>query len=154
MTTIKIKPSHPSQGEFVIIEKADFDPSKHELLDGESLGDTAGAAGDGVPTLAELLVGRDQLLARKDELDDRELQLSQRTGLLDDRENALVERELANATEAQRLADLAAAHAASAGKPDFAAMTKDQLKAVLTEKGIPFASAADKADLIALLAAA
>nr|WP_315249307.1 hypothetical protein [uncultured Duganella sp.] len=153
MTTIKIKPTHPSQGDFVIIEKADFDPSKHELLEGEHLADT-GNAGDGVPTLAELLAGRDQLLARKDELDDRELQLSQRAGLLDERENALVERELANATESQRLADLSAAQAVAAGKPDFAAMTKDQLKAALTEKGVPFASTADKADLIALLTAA
>lgn len=153
MTTIKIKPTHPSQGDFVIIERKDFDPSKHELLEGERLDANAGDV-DGIPTLAELLVGRDQLLARKDELDDRELQLSQRAGLLDDRENALVERELANANESQRLADLAAAQAAAVGKPDFAAMTKDQLKAALTEKGIPFASTADKADLIALLTAA
>lgn len=154
MTTIKIKPTHPSQGEFVVIERADFDPSKHELLDGESLGDTVGAAGegDGLPTLAELLAGRDQLLARKDELDDRELQLNQRAGLLDEREHALMERELANANESRRLADLAAATVA--GKPDFAAMTKDQLKAALTEKGVSFASTADKADLIALLTAA
>lgn len=30
---IKIKPSHPSQGEYVLIDAADFDESKHELLD-------------------------------------------------------------------------------------------------------------------------
>lgn len=35
MALIKIKPSHPSQGEFVLIEEDDFDPAKHEKL-GES----------------------------------------------------------------------------------------------------------------------
>jgi uncharacterized protein (DUF3084 family) len=153
MTTIKIKPSHLSQGEFVLIEKADFDPSKHELLDGESLGNISGDTDDGVPTLAELIAGRDQLVARKEQLDDLELQLNQRSNVLDDREQALAEHEGANEREALRLADLAAAHAA-AGKLDFAAMTKDQLKAALVEKGTQFPSTADKADLIALLTAA
>ena len=35
MTTIKIKPSHASQGDFVIIEESDFDPAIHSLLDSE-----------------------------------------------------------------------------------------------------------------------
>lgn len=130
MTTVKIKPSHPSQGDFVIIDKKDFDPSKHELCDGENLGDTQGDTGDGVPTLAELIASRNQLLARSDQLDDLELQLTQRSdalaeakqqldlraGELDAREQALasreaavVEREQANAAEAQRLADEKAA---------------------------------------------
>lgn len=134
-TTVKIKPSHPSQGEFVLIEKKDFDPSKHELLEGESLGDDGAARGDGVPTLKELLAGQAQLAARKDQLDDLELQLSQRGDALSereaelrqrasefdareqklvDREAAAAERELANAAEAQRLADVAAAQAAKA----------------------------------------
>lgn len=154
-TTIKIKSSDPaSQGPFVIIERADFDPSKHELLEGESLGNATGESdttGDGVPTLAELIAATKQLQARKDELDDRELALAQRSEALDDREQAVLEREQANAAEAQRLADLAAAQAAA--KTDPAAMTKDQLKAALTEKGIPFTSTADKAELIALLTA-
>lgn len=33
METIKIKPSHESQGEFILINKDDFDPKKHELFD-------------------------------------------------------------------------------------------------------------------------
>lgn len=66
MTTIKIKPCHPSQGEFVLIEKTDFDPAKHELLEGESLGDVV--QGDRVPTMTELLAARDQLLEREREL--------------------------------------------------------------------------------------
>ena len=31
METVKIKSTHKSQGEFVIINKDDFDESKHEL---------------------------------------------------------------------------------------------------------------------------
>lgn len=30
---IKIKPSHPSQGDYVLIDAANFDESKHERLD-------------------------------------------------------------------------------------------------------------------------
>jgi hypothetical protein len=33
MGTIKIKPSDESQGDHVVIDEADFDPEKHELLD-------------------------------------------------------------------------------------------------------------------------
>lgn len=112
MTTIKIKPSHPSQGEFVLIEKKDFDPTKHELLEGETLG---GDTSDGAPTLTELLAGREQLLARKDQLDDLELLLSQRSNdqterdqALAAREDAVALRENANEIEALRLRDEAA----------------------------------------------
>lgn len=113
MTTIKIKSSHPSQGEFVLIEKKDFDPSQHELLEGESL-NTDSSAGD-APTLAELMAGRDQLLARKGQLDELELMLSQRASdqaeldqVLAQREVAVLEREQANDREARRLRDEAA----------------------------------------------
>jgi hypothetical protein len=34
MATIKIKPSHPSQGDFVVIEESEFDPEKHQKYDG------------------------------------------------------------------------------------------------------------------------
>tara|TARA_R110000803_G_scaffold112299_1_gene180660 strand:- start:352 stop:510 length:159 start_codon:yes stop_codon:yes gene_type:complete len=30
--TVKIKSSHPSQGEFLVIDEADFDKAKHELF--------------------------------------------------------------------------------------------------------------------------
>lgn len=33
MDTVKIKPSHPSQGEFVVINADEFDPVKHQKLD-------------------------------------------------------------------------------------------------------------------------
>lgn len=35
METIKVKPWGKDQGDFVIINKSDFDPEVHELLDGE-----------------------------------------------------------------------------------------------------------------------
>lgn len=35
METIKVKPWGKDQGDFVIINKSDFDPELHELLDGE-----------------------------------------------------------------------------------------------------------------------
>lgn len=31
--TIKIKPSHPSQGDFVLINEDDFDPAVHQPLE-------------------------------------------------------------------------------------------------------------------------
>lgn len=35
METIKVKPWGKDQGDFVVINKEDFDPDVHELLDGE-----------------------------------------------------------------------------------------------------------------------
>lgn len=35
METIKVKPWGKDQGDFVIINKSDFDPEVHEMLDGE-----------------------------------------------------------------------------------------------------------------------
>lgn len=31
--TIRVKPAHPSQGEWVVINKADFDSAAHELYE-------------------------------------------------------------------------------------------------------------------------
>lgn len=36
--TVKIKPSHPSQGAFVLINKSDFNPEMHELFEDEPEG--------------------------------------------------------------------------------------------------------------------
>ncbi|TFW15961.1 hypothetical protein [Duganella callida] len=157
MTTIKIKSTDPdSQGPFVIIEKADFNPDKHELFEGESLGDGTGAVGlggDGVPTLAELMSGAKQLQARKEQLDDFEMHLNQRASLLDEREQAVLAREQANEAEALRLAALAAAGTTSA-PTDPAAMSKEQLHAALDAKGTKYPAAANKAELVALLTGA
>ncbi|MCW8041146.1 hypothetical protein [Acinetobacter entericus] len=37
MKTVKIKPTSPDQGEYVVINESDFDPDIHILADGESL---------------------------------------------------------------------------------------------------------------------
>ncbi|MBV6321907.1 hypothetical protein [Duganella violaceipulchra] len=137
-TTIKIKSTHPaSQGPFVIIERANFNPELHEKYDD---GSDDGDLPEHVPTMAELLAARDQLQARARELDAEAQRVADQT--------------VANEAEAQRLADLAAAAAAASTVPaEIAAMSKDQLQAALTEKGVAFPAAANKADLIALLTA-
>jgi hypothetical protein len=137
---------------FITINLADFNAEVHTPFDEEAHEALAGAVQSGtiVPSMAELLGARDQMLARSNELDDRELQLNQRAGVLDDREAALLERELANEQEAKRLAALAAARVTS---PDFSTMTKDELQAALKEKGVDYPSTANKPDLIALLTA-
>jgi hypothetical protein len=38
MDTIKVKPWHPSQGDHVVINAADFDPAVHQRLDGKTDG--------------------------------------------------------------------------------------------------------------------
>lgn len=37
VNTVKVKPSHSSQGDFVVIETNQFDPTTHVLADGEIL---------------------------------------------------------------------------------------------------------------------
>lgn len=65
MTTIKIKSADPaSQGAFVIIEKSDYNPDVHELYGDQDLG----APAERIPTMAELLAARDQLLEHEREL--------------------------------------------------------------------------------------
>lgn len=54
MKTMKIKPSHESQGEYVIINESDFDPSIHEAYDdvqrqSEEKAEAAEAEVDGAP---------------------------------------------------------------------------------------------------------
>ena len=146
MITIKVKSTDcATQGPFVIINKADFDAAKHEPFDDEARAALSGAVASGevVLTTAELLAARNQLLAKERELNAERDRLAEQTA--------------ANEAEAQRLADLAAASAATASAPgvpaEIAAMTKEQLQAALTEKGISFPAAANKADLVALLTA-
>lgn len=74
--TVKIKPSHESQGEFVIISLDQFNPLEHELIEGESLPiDESEVTNDAlVPAeqfdeLANKLVfSEEQLLTAKEEL--------------------------------------------------------------------------------------
>lgn len=54
LPTVKIKPSHPSQGEFVEINEKDFDAKKHELFEeGEAVAPAAPAATKKVKATAD-----------------------------------------------------------------------------------------------------
>lgn len=109
MTTIKIKPSHPSQGEFVLIEKIDFNPDVHELYGDQDLG----APTERVPTMADLLAAHDDLQQREHELAAEKERVAKQA-----QENELAaarngEQAAANEAEAQRLRDEAAKLAAA-----------------------------------------
>jgi hypothetical protein len=91
MDTIKIVSTDPhTQGPFVVINKSDFNPDVHELYGNQDLG----APAERVPTMAELLAARDQLLER-----ERELAAEK---------ERVAEQAQANEAEAQRLRDEAA----------------------------------------------
>jgi hypothetical protein len=147
MKTIKVKPWAPEQGDHVVINRADFNPSVHELVDGEVL--EVGGAGERVPTMAELVAARDALMRREQELDEQALAMAEQKRAQDAEATRLQEWANANAAEAQRLAEEAARLAALA---DVNNMTNDQLKAALDAKGVKYPANANKADLQALLA--
>eukprot|EP01030_Chromulinospumella_sphaerica_P027013 gene27013-27244_t len=143
MTTIKIKSTHPAtQGPFIVIDRATFDPAVHELADGEELG--VALAGR-EPTLAELLTMRDTLVRREGELDDQAQRQAAQGRAFDEEAARLKQVADDQAAEAKRLADSSAQlandrAAFEAGKfataPDMSAMTKEQLQVALDEKGI------------------
>lgn len=98
MPTIKIKSADPaSQGAFVIIDKALFNPEVHEPYGDQDLG----APVERVPTMAELLAAHDQLAERGRELNEREQSLIAET-------DRVAEQARANEAEAKRLRDEAA----------------------------------------------
>lgn len=91
MDTLKIVSTDPhTQGPFVVINKSDFNPDVHELYGDQDLG----APAERVPTMAELLAARDQLLER-----ERELAAEK---------DRVAEQAQANEVEAQRLRNEAA----------------------------------------------
>lgn len=142
---------------FVVINLSDFDATKHEPYDDEAAEAviSTGQTGEPIPSVGELLAASKDLQAKKNVVLELEHGLRQRESELAEREAALVEREQANAAEAQRLANLAASQVAgSTGAPNYSTMSKDELQAALTAKGINFPAAANKADLIALLTSA
>lgn len=150
-TTIKIKPSHPSQGEFVLIERKDFDPAVHEPLEGEDLPASINSLKvsiDSKQIEALRAEFETKVEAARAELDAREAQLRSD-------EQAVKEQAAANDAEARRLAALAAtppvAPSVTEQGTDPATMTKEQLHASLDAKGIKYTAAQNKAELAALL---
>ena len=108
MDTLKIVSTDPhTQGPFVVINKSDFNPDVHELYGNQDLG----APAERVPTMAELLAARDQLLER-----ERELAAEK---------DRVAEQAQANEAEAQRLRDEAAS--LQAAKDATAAATQAQV---------------------------
>ena len=96
MDTLKIVSTDPhTQGPFVVINKSDFNPDVHELYgDDQDLG----APPERVPTMAELLAARDQLLERERSLDAEKERIAAQ-------ELRLADQAQANDVEAQRLRD-------------------------------------------------
>ena len=93
MDTIKIVSTDPhTQGPFVVINKSDFNPDVHELYGNQDLG----APAERVPTMAELLAARDQLLERERSLDAEKERIAAQ-------EQRLADQAQANEVEAQRL---------------------------------------------------
>lgn len=111
---------------FVVINRADFDPAKHEPFDDAARAALAGAvaSGERIPTVEELLAARDQLL-------EREAELAAEKARVEDRANA-------NEVEARRLSEEAAKQAEAAAaqlaqkaedKPAKARKADDPVKA-------------------------
>lgn len=128
MKTIQIKPSHVSQGEFVIINEADFDESIHRLYD--PAGDAARA---------------------------REVEAAARAAAAVEDERKRLEKVAKQkaedeAAEAQRLRDKALnADAQQSTLKPSDGLTVEQLQAALVEKGIAVPNGLKKAELQALL---
>lgn len=98
MDTLKIVSTDPhTQGPFVVINKSDFNPDVHELYGDQDLG----APTERAPTMAELLAARDQL-------QERERELAAEKERIVAQEQRLADQAQANEVEAQRLRDEAA----------------------------------------------
>lgn len=143
MNTIKIKPTdEASQGPFVVISRADFNPEIHEALDPADL-----ASADEQPralTTKDLDDARRELEGKHDDL----LRMKAELDAERERLGALVAEQEA---ERSRLTELTTKLAEQGeAKPPGIAVLRDEL----TTRGIAFDPAAKKADLQALLDAA
>ncbi|TNC78269.1 hypothetical protein FHI69_02945 [Janthinobacterium lividum] len=125
--TIKIVSTDPaSQGPFVVINKSDFNPDVHELYGDDNDLD---AAAERVPTMAELLAARDQLLDRERELAKHQERIAEQARENEAAADRVAEQAQANEVEAQRLRVEAASlqdakdAAAAAAQPQAAPAT-------------------------------
>ena len=140
MDTIKIVSTDPhTQGPFVVINKSDFNHDVHELYGDQELG----APTERVPTMAELLAARDQLLERERELAADKDRMAEQARENEAAANRLAEQAQANEAEAQRLRIEAAS--LQAAKDAAAATTQTQVASVTaiatTEKPVKAAKA-------------
>ena len=117
MDTLKIVSTDPhTQGPFVVINKSDFNPDVHGLYGDQDLGVPA----ERVPTMAELLAARDQLLERERELATEK--------------ERVAEQARSNEVEAQRLYDERAAAADAATKAAVDKVAADKAAAKAADK--------------------
>ena len=141
--TVKIKPSHKSQGEFVIISVEQFNPAEHELIKGETIQvDESVVTNDALIPVEQFDVISAKLVKTEEEL-------------------AVVKGEFIafkNNIEAMkaRIEELESGK----GVPDpldgpkagdYANWTNEQLKAHLADLGIKHKASASKEDLISLI---
>jgi hypothetical protein len=105
--TVKIvsPQTHENPDGFVVINKSDFNPDVHELYGDDN---DLGAAAERVPTIAELLAARDQLLDRERELARHQECIAEQARENEAAADRVAEQARANEAEAQRLRDEAA----------------------------------------------
>lgn len=141
--TVKIKPSHKSQGEFVIISLEQFNPSVHELIEGEALpiveDETANDALIPVEqfdvvteklaqTEEELAVVKGEFIAFKNDIEAMK-------GRIEELESGKGVPDPLNGPK----------------EGDYLSWSNEQLKAHLTDLGIKHKASASKEDLISLI---
>ncbi|RKG37886.1 HeH/LEM domain-containing protein [Acinetobacter sp. WCHAc060007] len=177
MKTIKIKPSSPDQGDFVVINESDFDPKVHELVEGEtphqtiavtlttSISPELQATIDRAQAECEKVVAENAEL--KGQLETLKSEMTQGepadlTGLIPVEQFDALALDLTN-TKAQLATvqgeliafknDVGAMQAriAELQSVDYSKLKVDELKDVLKLKSIEFPSDAKKDDLLALL---
>ena len=132
--TVKIKPSHKSQGEFVIISVEQFNPSEHELIEGESL------PTEDIQVTNDALIPVEQFDVVTEKLAHTEEELAVVKGEFIAFKNDI------EAMKA-RIEELESGN----GIHDPLDGPKEQLKAHLTDLGIKHKASASKEDLISLI---
>lgn len=141
--TVKIKPSHKSQGEFVIISVEQFNPSEHELIEGEVL------------PIAEGEIANDAFIPIEqfDAITAKLVKTEEELGVMKGEFIAFQ-----NDSEAMkaRIEELESGNGIpdpldGPKEGDYSNWSNEQLKAHLTDLGIKHKASASKEDLISLI---
>lgn len=141
--TVKIKPSHKSQGEFVIISVEQFNPSEHELIEGESL------PTEDIQVTNDALIPVEQFDVVTEKLAHTEEDLAVVKGEFIAFKNDIE----AMKTRIEELESGKGVPDPLDGpkEGDYLSWSNEQLKAHLTDLGIKHKASASKEDLISLI---
>ncbi len=141
--TVKIKPSHKSQGEFVIISVEQFNPSEHELIEGESL------PTEDIQVTNDALIPVEQFDVVTEKLAHTEEELAVVKGEFIAFKNDIE----AMKARIEELESGNGIHDPLDGpkEGDYLSWSNEQLKAHLTDLGIKHKASASKEDLISLI---